>query len=201
MIHEKNEIHWMDIKSENVQNSDISVIFKEYSHMIEQVPCSPDMTIFQINFIDLDDKQIKNIKISDLYGWTNIISIRKIVLTNPFKWYKITAGNREIIVSENTLIPVYYEQSKRRGFHGAVLYNYILKHPSKINPNDRIRIHRGRGSNEFTVAEIEEYESNENFGYEIITKARFGNVNHISVHMFDSITADEATFMTGMNYR
>lgn len=86
---------------------------------------------FQIEF--------KNAKIQDWFGWTNLLSIKKIEASH-LKWYRVLYRywmHAAIIVSEDEKLLVYHPDVSIKGANGAKKYEITLRTPKeydKYNP-------------------------------------------------------------------
>ena len=192
MIHPNTAIQYLDIKVGEPRYKTINDLYKEYSHKPELLITGKDYRSTDINFIG------DNINITELFGWTKLLGIRRIEYTDPkspVKWYKIKAGNKEVIVSQDELIPFYDISNHTLGFHGEVKYEYVLKQILKSTNQDHIRLHNGEDDKgniiEFDTRKIISVpliENNFNYGYEINTRSKFFNGNDI--HLYGSNELD-----------
>ena len=185
LIYKDQQIQFIDVNKELMKKDSIENIYQMYSHKIELY----DNKFSYINFADKD-----NVKISDLYGWTEIFRFAK--MPNINTWKSIKVADKEIIISSETLIPCYDINNPYRGFHGEVKYPYILKNPEKLTSEDWLRIHRGKDQNnndiEFDHPIVNDFIPNNNeYGYDIITKSRFGNVNDVQILLSNNVTIEE----------
>lgn len=183
MLHPQTQIQYIDIKDGEPRYKSINAFYQEYSHKSKLVISAPEEKLFEIDFTDM------NVMITDLFGWTQVLKVKKIVIQVPITWVDICAANKQILLSGSTLVPYYKLDETSRGFHGEVKHAYVLKNPSKADENDYLRIHNGETPTgeptEFVRQEIiHTFESNTVTGYEIITKSRFFNANDI--HLFGS---------------
>lgn len=187
LIFKDQKIQFMDIRAELMVNDTIEHIYQKYSHMIK----SFDQ---RTSFIDFKDDRV-NAKISDVYGWTQLLTISK-VNEVYHKWKRVKVADKETIISDVTFLPCYDIKNPYKGFHGEVKYHYKLKHPSKLNSDDWIRIHRGKDENgndiEFDHPIVEDFNPSKiECGYSIISKSRFGNVGDIEILLTNSVTMNE----------
>lgn len=189
MIHSSTRVQCLDINTGEPLYGTIEQIFQKYSHLIEEVSMNGYCNnILKINFDN------RNFKITDLFGWTDVITIYRIM--DYYQWSNINLDNNDIIVSSNELIPIYNKDKNKIGFHGEVKYNYILTNPAKIK-NGYIRVNNGEDDQgnpiEFLIPKkinnSDEYiKSN---GYMIITKSRFYNGNNIHLFGSNQVTMEE----------
>lgn len=181
------KVQMMDVKNGYSKKVQMNKMFQIFADDIE---CISNKYILNFN----KDYKSYNIKITDLYGWTNVLFIMKQVCNN-INWKSIKSANKEIIVSDDTLIPTYDINHPYRGFHGEVKYPYILKNPEKLSEDDWIRLHRAKDKDgndiEFGHPIVYDYVSDEKYGYFLITKSRFGNINDIQILLDDHVTIEE----------
>lgn len=179
MVHPLTQVQYIDIKNGQPRYKNINELYQEYSYKVTNI----SNNISEIDFTN------ENVKITELFGWTQLLNIRKIIYDNPINWVEIKAANKFIDVSYDELIPIYKIDDSIIGFHGEVKYKYNLKHYHEIINDDYIRIYRGKDNNnqfiEFTLPEINNTSSNISYGYEIITKSRFFNGNDIHLYSSD----------------
>ena len=177
------ELQWMNVREEQVKTTSAFDLFKENSHRVMRVKNGYREIRFNPG----------ELKITDWRGWTDIEYIRK-VESRFIPWVRIIAGNQVIIVSSSEEIPVYKSDVPKKGFHGASVFSYQLKTPSKFSPlTDLIRIRRGVDSNgdpiEFAKPLVVDGLTQYEYGYEIGTKSKFFNCNN--VHIFGSDTVPD----------
>jgi len=191
MLYPDTQIQYIDIKDGEPRYKTINEFYQEYSHK-SKIKISDNVgTTSEIDFTDM------NVKITDLFGWTQVLMVRKIIQKAGIRWADIVTANKQILISTGTLVPYYQKEETNIGFHGEVKHAYVLKNPSKANDNDCMRIHNGETFDgnpiEFARQEIiNTFEGNDNYGYEIITKSRFFNANDIHMFGSDHILTDEA---------
>lgn len=180
MVNENAIVTWMDLNQKDVINDTIGNMTQYYSDKMDAIQGIPLVgSMGSIIFT-----QVENIKITDLYGWTDLVELSKKPIQGESYWMEIKAGENTIIVDSFTLIPVYLTDNPTVGYHGEVKYDYVLKHPEKILPTDKIRIKRGMTDMEFVTPVIKRSNYDGKFGYEIMTKSRFANMEN--VYMFAS---------------
>lgn len=146
--------------------------------------------------------------ISDLYGWTHLLSMRKDVIGtdgDAFRqsfgaeilrgdkviWYKIYCGKSTIIVSSSQLVPIYEPSSHYKGFHGEDRYAYTLKFPDEIKEGDMMRLKLSKDvDDEFLPVTVSnEFDSkidNIGYGYTLITRSNTFSVLPYGLHMLGS---------------
>lgn len=122
-----------------------------------------------------------NIRIRDWVGWTELLSLDKYrVNTN---WYMIYVPDskdeydvpgKQIVVSENELVPVFDKNKVIRGYHGSSQYYYELVHPSFANMRE-MRVYDDIHY-KFEQVECGNYDNLE-FGYIIKTKSRWATLS------------------------
>ncbi len=189
MIYPTTKIQWLDFKEQLPFEESIQEMFQKYSHMFYRMKDN-DYNLDTILFDQF-------IKVKDLTGWTDLISIKRIEKTKGVKWFNLRAmGSYEnIIVSEDELIPIYIINDHMVGFHGEVKYSYILMNPEKIplDDNHKLRMHELTHLDlDFIPLSISHYScTNINYGYELITKSRFFNGNNIHLYGSDEISFDD----------
>lgn len=176
MLHPTTKVQWMDVKSDKVHKDDIGKIFQMYSHRAIRTSNVSEV-IFKAKY-DI-------VKITDMYGWTDVKAIRRIVNVNG--WMALGAENQQIKLSEDTLVPIYQPDAPFPGFHGETKYPFSSKKLSDIEQGDMVRIRRGKNGNgediEFAVVSFSGslyiHDDEPTHGYEIITKSGFFNGNNI----------------------
>lgn len=188
MLHRSNKIQWMNVNDSISKIDTIDRLYTEYAHRM----CIQSPEKSEIYF-----GKDSSIKITDMFGWTSIIAIQKLLVSK--EWRKInTTINQSIIVHSNTLVPIYDPSKPSRGFHGEVKYPYVFKNPDKILPGDVTRLRDI--DNEFFSVDVEKLDDtidigNDDFAFEILTESRFCNINRIHMFASNSITIDEALSM------
>lgn len=157
----------------------VEKLYQEYSHMVRRF----DEKICGIYF-----GRNSPVKITDLFGWSSLLILRKI--TDKGRWKRIiTANGKEIIVHRYSLIPVYDTLKYQNGFHGEVKYPYVLKNPDKLLPSDTLRLRDI--NNEFSTVTVEDIDDTDDYRFEIVTKSRFCNVNDVQILAADNVNIDE----------
>lgn len=195
MIHPSTQIQYLDIKVGEPRYKTINDLYQEYCHKAIDVISNKEYKVGEIDFSETAD-----VKITELFGWTDIIMLRKCqYLSSDINWINIIAANKNVLVSDKSLIPFYEVDNTTRGFHGEVKHKYILKNPTKSVKGDYLRLHGGEdekgNSIEFTnkILINPHHGYNVSYGYEIITKSRFVNGNDIHLLACDSISIEEAS--------
>lgn len=128
MVREGSIVTWLDIHEEDSFNNSISNLFMKYSDAATMIDGN-----MSIGFGE--DKKYY-VKMKDLFGWTDLISITKFkklhIPEYTFKniyWIdkKLDMPIKcdDIIVDESCLIPL-FSKEHGIGFHGEVKYNYKL---------------------------------------------------------------------------
>ena len=185
MIHPDTQVHCLDLFIENSIRGSINDIFQKYYHKAVIKDNG------KIKVAEIDFTQDPLIKITDLFGWTDVIKIQKV----PFnyesdRWIDVLVANKQLMVTDNTLIPFYRINDSKRGFHGEVKYSYTLRYPLKSKPGDYLRLRNGinpdGSETEFAIPELISFNKSDYdhmaYGFRIITKSRFYNANDI--HLF-----------------
>lgn len=152
---------------------------------------------FDNNYVRLYDFSTTEVRVRDLEGWTRLLKVK--ISKENFEWRKITVGNESIVVSVDTLIPVYDDiENPTIGFHGERKYSYTFKNPDKILPSDFIRL---TSPAELILklfanfSSIEKGYINTDHSFDIVTTSRFINMDGMYMFAGDSITAEEAKKM------
>lgn len=178
MLHPLTNIRWIDTNKQRSTSNSVKILFQAYAHMAKELK----KDYYRIEFND------DSVKITDWYGWSTITAINRIKPEKQIDWFGLSIANQGIVVSRETVIPIYDEDNPMKGFHGEVKYPYILKDINSINQYDKIRIRNGMIGDmmvEFSNANIK-YCNNVifDYGYEIETKSKFFNADNI--HMCGS---------------
>ena len=171
MLYPSSEIQWMAVPSAVVASTTIQEMFKRYSHKVQNVTSA----IAEVTF----GPEIDNIKIVDMYGWTELYSIQK--TTGVSEWLEIHCEtDRAIICNNHTTIPVYDPDNKSTEFHGRTVYSYEQRTADNLTSDCILRILRVRQSDpEFIkIKSIKQLDIISD-GYTIQTKSRFFNANDI----------------------
>lgn len=187
MIHPNTQIQYLDIKVGEPRYNTVNDLYREYSHKANMLTDDCSVINFSSN---------SNVKITDLFGWTDIIQIKRIKSDN-ITWNNINVANKQILLSNDELIPFYDINKTTIGFHGEVKYEYILKHLIKSDRSkDFLRIRNGEnelGENiEFSPINIYSMSNDKtNYGYQLITRSRFFNGNDIHLFGCDAVLLNE----------
>lgn len=199
MIHPDTQVQYLDIKVGEPRYRSIKELFQEYAYFAtKDLEYKDGSSISSIDFRDL------NVKITDLYGWTDLIQVSKIRIGNngmDYKWFDLLTANKQIMVTKDELVPCYQVEDVHTGFHGEVKIRYVLKNPRMIRATDSLRIHNGEKPDgipsEFNTVEVIELipskSINPEFGYFIKTRSKFYNGNDIHLYGSDEIDMDEIT--------
>ena len=197
MIHPNTQIQYLDIKIGEPRYKTINDLYQEYSHNAEEILSHKHLKITEINFGEND-----NVKITDLFGWTNVLSLRKVQSVGyHIRWNILAAANKKVLLTESELVPFYDINKHTIGFHGEIKYEYILKQLSKSLDTDYIRLHNGEDTDEsvieFAPRQIIQTDKSEvnriNYGYELVTRSGFFNGNDIHLFSSDNISIDEVS--------
>lgn len=180
MIHPSVRVQWMDVKLGKVVLNEISKVFQIYSHRAIMTS-----DVLEVSF----DHKTEIIKITDMFGWTEVKGIR--MIGNPNGWVTLGASKHILKLSRDTIIPIYQPNAQYAGFHGETKYPFVGKKLSEVEQGDMVRIRRGTNDlgEEIEFAPIlfsgDLYASNiePGYGYEIVTKSGFYNANNI--HLLD----------------
>ena len=186
MIYPDTQVQYLDLNDGGIRYKSVEKFYQEYVHMQSLILEFPGKTISTISF-----KNKGNIRITDLFGWTYVLEIRKIIFNDPssIDWIDILVANKQLMVSDKELLPIYNINDSSIGFHGEVKYKYNLMNPLNIT-NGYLRIHNGEdeeGSpSEFAIPQIIDTKNsksiNVNCGYQIITQSGFYNGNDIHLY-------------------
>lgn len=171
MIDSTTNVRWMDVKSGQVRIGPVSSLFQSYAHKAKKT------TDYQI--ISFDDNN--EVKITDMYGWTKIIFIKKI--TNvAIGWVRCWFEEIPLIITDDTIIPIYDPNDIVKGFHGETKYGITYKSIRSTTYDDLVRI---KVFGEYTTNENEfrnvNYKPEDQIsdGYIINTKSNFYNANNV----------------------
>lgn len=187
MIHPNTQIQYIDIKLGEPKYNTVNDLYREYAHKANMLTDNCSIIDFGSNY---------NVKVIDLFGWTDIIQIKRIK-SDAIVWNNINVANKQILLSDDELIPFYDIDETTRGFHGEVKYKYILKHLIKSDKSkDFIRIRKGEdefnNDIEFSPIRIHSVSNDKtNYGYQLITKSRFFNGNDIHLFGEDTVLLNE----------
>ena len=184
MVYKDSMMRCMEINSQEYFEITVEKLFQKYSYKMIKY----DNTINRIYFDDL------NVKVQDMNGWTDLIYIEKV--SHDIKWVRIDVLDKSIICDFYQLIPCYHIEDKHIGFHGEVLYKYILTTPFRIMKDDNIRLYKGINNSkecEFgNISNIDYATDIKNMeGYNIITKSRFMNADGIYIFTGDRFILNE----------
>jgi hypothetical protein len=201
MIHPDTRVQYLDIKDGEPRYKTIEKLYQEYTHKSKIIIKDNECEISEINFAN-----DPHVKITDLFGWTDIIKIRKTIINADYYiWNDIRLCNNNVILNKHVivdydeLIPCYDINQHRVGFHGEVKYKYTLKSPTKMTKGDYLRIRNCEDENEEQIefaschdlVAIGDHQSGGTTGFSIVTKSRFFNGNDIHLFASDEITIDE----------
>lgn len=194
MIHPLTEIMVLDIESgDPITNITIKDLYAKMYGKVNQV----DENVSVI--------YPENLMIQDWTGWSHIQTIRRI--TNPnVTWYAVTSTTdprkqTEVIVSKETLLPMYDPNLSKQGFNGEIKFKYQLKNPEKITSDDTIRVRdESMRIPDFQFVEVSQYEDEKtNWGFEIVTKSSFFNGD--GVHLYGADYGPISSEGFGMGYK
>ena len=196
MIYPTTNIQWLDMNQQLAFDDTIQKLFQDHAHNSTHFRYNTTNEDFIINSIVFDE----SIKIRELVGWSTVTSINKINRRNAkVNWYRISRyGNfKELLVSDDELIPLYKYSNKHTGFHGETKYGYILTSPEKMSCDidNRMRIYPINEDHiEFVPYIIDQYKRTDiNYGYQIITKSKFYNGNDFHLYGSNSVSLEDAT--------
>lgn len=180
MLSGSNAVTIIDIKDYAIYNiylCDIVPYFHLNISFIDDYDENGFQKVWEIRSTDHDSVYLDNLKIRDLDGWTAISSITKFKI--PYNRDCFLIG-KDVIVTEDEMIPVYSEDMYREGFHGSLLYRHEMKKVSDIDTATILR----NGMNSFSIAEVNTIMHNDQYAYKIKTKSGFCNVGRCS-YRFD----------------
>lgn len=169
IIHPSSLIYILNTKTSTKELISINDLFNRYI-----------IYIYNDEFI-----KFKNISIlgSENNGYTEIISLKKLISIKCCNWMKISAYDNELIISKYTLLPV-FDISNRMTYtkNGDMIYSKKLKYASDIASYEAVSVYNNIDkSSDFVRPKIESIYSDLVFGFEIITKSKFMNINNILV--------------------
>lgn len=181
MILGDTHVSWLDMHRKAYRWTSVAELFKRLS-MYATWNGANQYTI------ELDPGQVK---VQDWYGWTDLVSITRIM--EPVEsWWKVTGAVQSVTVSAFELIPVYNPADAKSGFHGDLKYGYVLKNPEKMIGLTGFR-HQlmqrpaDSGISEFVPFTVESADVHPESGYSIVTRS--GSVTANCIRLF---TANEA---------
>jgi hypothetical protein len=180
---------FLDLKEAEPYERETEFLFTHYAHKINHDD-DHDEIVF-----DHDE-----VSVMDRTGWTELMKIEKF---NNHEWYQLLlndiseesmlSNQTSVMISADTLIPIYDTENTIRAFHGEIKYAYTLKKPHQLTHDDSIRFTKfietsGNNNQQFAnIRAIPIYE--DAVGYKIYTKSKFfnsgifhmyGDNNHIS---------------------
>ena len=212
MLHPKSMIRVLNINTGNCIDCTIDRLVQEYSYLMKKVSENKDYDLYKISFKDdTNNKLILPLKITELYGWTDILEIviNKYKGINPSipKWIEFKINDHQLIIDENSYILLYDKFNSIIGFHGEVKYNYNLCNVNQLlqlNSDNLIRscqyVRRrnlkqiGDSDAEFLmINQIQQYSVMETTSYDIITKSGFFNINEFHMGSPESVLSSKLT--------
>lgn len=132
MISANTTVHWIDIYRGTSDIKNVNDFFQAYSDKLTT------SNIAEESIIDLSKE---NVKIHDLYGWTNVTYVKKkYISTNEWVEVLVNEIPLSVVMTADTLIAAYQSGDPVRGFHGEVKYPYKTRNISMIEDGDMIRI-------------------------------------------------------------
>ena len=182
MIHPNTLLYYIDIKNPDPKYKTPDQLWQEYCHKARTIfdvsdnpnKYSEDDPFSKIEQIDFEPSSIK---ITDTFGFTDLISIKKIGLFKPIKWLDLfTVDDLHAIISEDEYVPIFYNKTNI-GFHGEVKYQYGLVKTNEIIEKGgfiRQRCFTNSGS-EFSVPHMTNFNSDVTHAYVLLTKSQFFN--------------------------
>lgn len=175
MISKDAIVQWLDIDRQTSKKGTVAELFQSYSDKATVVP----------DFGSEISLEKSNIKIQDWTGWSNILKIKRInVFPENIEWYKLNVNEKEIIVDNRSLVPIYDgDDHFIHGFHGEIKYSYTLTNPAMIS-SGYVRIRSDIESGQFFTGLIKLFHESCEVGFEIYTKSKFYNAN--SFHLYGS---------------
>ena len=179
MLHPTSEVQWMDIGFHKSYISSIADLFSKYSFKANKISDTVSEILFDGNNI---------VKVTDWFGWTDVLSIRKI--DNVERWNWVVTDSNIIYCSPDTLLPVYSLESIKIGFHGEVKYSFIIKEIQDLTMNDDIRVRR---EDHHPLGFVKARKlggtlNQSSTGYKVLTKSGFFNCNNFYLCGRDSYT-------------
>lgn len=189
MIHSSSIVQYLDIDKDKSFETSIDDLYKKYIENAIQV--NSDECISKIDFTNNH-----NIKISDWYGWSQLLCIKRVKVD---KWIELIVNQKQLqyslILGEGMLVPSYNPYNSSRGFHGEIKYPYELKAVESFTERDILRAWKlvdfKDRSDSTDEAEfwhptfIYPHKSDNNCGYIIHTKSGFVNVNKFHLYTND----------------
>lgn len=174
MIYKETQVHFLDINEGKSYIGTAESLFRHYAHKIH-----PSGDHDEIVFND----QFDNVKITDWTGWTNLVKIERFLQPN---WYHLIPNESkyserpDILVSSDTLIPIYDSENIVKGFHGETKFAFHLKKSEAICNGDKIRFTKlldedGNDHQFSSVAPV--YSFSPAVGYKIYTVSGFFNAS------------------------
>lgn len=138
MIHPLMNVDIIDI---NASKHNVCTIDNLYKHYIEHSQeINTDACISKINFSGM------NIKITDWFGWTQLLLIEKISV-DKMQWIKLDIQSEDIpsigasiILSSETPVPSYNPYGPTKHFHGEIKYPFEIKPFGSFDNKDYLRI-------------------------------------------------------------
>lgn len=180
MLLASNTVTILDVKQNCVHDIDLFHIIPRF-HLNIRFTDDYDENGFQkvweTAFTDHDSVLLNDLRIKDLDGWTSILSITKFKVPYNKGYFLI---GKDVIVTEDEMIPVYSEDKYKEGFHGSLLYKHEMK---KVSDIEDIAVLRN-SMNSFSIVEVHPIMHNCPYAYKIKTKSGFCNVGRCS-YRFD----------------
>lgn len=178
-----NFIQWMDVEAERVETTHIDDFFRSYIHLAKEYKGDDGCSVQEITFDD------RIVKITDMFGWTDIRSIYRVDKHRPLHWNNLRCANKQLIVSDGTIMLTYDPSKISRGFHGEVKYGTIIKSAYNLKEHlDILRVKRGGVDENYNdvefdpIREIISMEDDWSSGF--VIKTRSGRMNVSGVHCF-----------------
>ena len=177
-------VQWIDVKTEKVHIGGVSDLYRAYAHKANH-----NNNTSQIMF-DRDS----NVKITDSWGWTDVICIKKFDGIDCVAI--LNANGHQLRCHHTTLIPFWDIHNPVKGFHGEMKYPFEVATLHKILAElmnegwdgDRVSFIvkiRSQDSDprDFAIIKISDIGDRKNWSetscYQIITKSGFYNANDI----------------------
>lgn len=171
MVHKETDIQFLDINEGKNYVGSVEYLFRHYAHKM-RLAGNHEEIIFD---------ESDNVKISDWRGWTQLLKIERFVQSD---WYHLIPNGStywdcpDILVSSDTLVPVYENENPVKGFHGETKFAFQLKKPETICNGDKVRFTKlldtDKNLHQFsTVAPVYSYDFS--VGYKIYTMSNFFN--------------------------
>lgn len=130
MIHPENRIRYINKNTGVFHDSFIEVVIQTHVTMEEKLNDHDTIIYFRDH----------NVMIQDVYGWTELVSLQRHTSPKPMKFLELcNLIGQGVIVTEDELVPCYYPNLTKDGYHGRVLYGYHLRKAKDLYPGMHLR--------------------------------------------------------------